>query len=129
MDGELENLIMTTATAENQPITCKMVKGLKVPDTAATDVIDLPSSYTLERILVDRKDTATSVDLERWPYLQEVVPTEVDADVEVLIGAICPRALKPLEVGVGEEGCPVAIRTLMGWVVYGPRFRKVHLSN
>ena len=47
----------------------------------------------------------------------------MDADVEVLIGANCPRALTPLEVRVGEEGCPVAIRTLLGWVVYGPRYR------
>ena len=31
--------------------------------------------------------------------------------------------LTPLEVRAGEEGCPFAIRTSLGWVVYGPRFR------
>ena len=123
MEGQSEHLIMTTATAENQRITCELVKGLKVSDTAAMNVIDLPPTYTLDRIPVDRKDTATSVDLERWPYLREVVPPEVDAGVEVLIGANCPQALTPLEVRADEEGCPVAIRTSLGWVVYGPRFR------
>ncbi|XP_043195315.1 uncharacterized protein LOC122366790 [Amphibalanus amphitrite] len=123
MEGETTELTMTTATAENQRISSTLVKGLKISDMAGKKVMDLPPSYTLQRIPVDRQDIATATDLERWPQLQEVVPPEVHADIELLIGANCPQALIPLEVRAGGEGCPFAIRTSLGWVVYGPRSR------
>ena len=123
IDGETTELTMTTATAENQLISSKLVKGLKISDMAGKKLMDLPPSYTLQKIPVDRQDIATAMDLEHWPKLQEIVPPEKDADIGVLIGANCPQALTPLEVRAGEDGCPFAIRTSLGWVVYGPRFR------
>ena len=123
VDGVATQLTMTTATTENQGVSSNLVKGLKISDIEANNVMDLPTSYTLGRIPVDVRDIATSTDLEKWPHLQEVVPCPLDAEIEVLIGANCPQALIPLEVRSGEEGCPFAIRTALGWVVYGPRLR------
>ncbi|XP_043206561.1 uncharacterized protein LOC122381675 [Amphibalanus amphitrite] len=121
MDGKVEDLTMTTATAVNQKITSKMVKGLKISDTRGSNVIPMPRLYTLDKVPVDHSDIARIEDLRRWPHLQEVVAERVDVDIGLLIGANCPQALVPLEVRSAEEGCPFAVRTALGWVVYGPR--------
>ena len=123
IDGEATHLTMTTATTENQWISTTLVKGLKISDIEEQNVMNMPPSYTLDRIPVDFKDIATSKDLTRWPQLREIMPCPVDAEIGILIGANCPWALTPLEVREGEEGCPFALRTALGWVVYGPRAR------
>ena len=43
-----------------------------------------------------------------------------NAEIGLLIGSNCPKAIKPQEVIPGNERDPYAIRTLLGWGIIGP---------
>ncbi|XP_043247468.1 uncharacterized protein LOC122394566 [Amphibalanus amphitrite] len=101
----------------------QVVHGLVVKDHKGETEFELPPTYSkadipAERQLIPRRDTTAE-----WPHLQEVagqLPEYVpDAEVGILIGINCPRALKPLEVVTGGDNDPWAIRTSLGWSVIG----------
>ncbi|XDV45657.1 hypothetical protein PO909_013717 [Leuciscus waleckii] len=59
-------------------------------------------------------------DIQKWPYLNEVRLPEIEADVGLLIGANCSRAMEPWHVINAEDGGPYAVKTAIGWVMNGP---------
>ncbi|XP_072768487.1 uncharacterized protein [Nerophis lumbriciformis] len=59
-------------------------------------------------------------DLKHWPYLNHITLPEIDSDIDLLIGTNASKVLEPWEVVNSQEDGPYAVRTLLGWVIYGP---------
>ena len=59
-------------------------------------------------------------DLLQWTHLKDVKLTEIDSEVDLLIGTNVPRALEPWEVIRSADGGPYAVKTILGWTVNGP---------
>ena len=47
------------------------------------------------------------------------MPFDTEAKIGVLIGANCPRRIKPHEVILGNDNDPYAKRTALGWEIIG----------
>ena len=45
---------------------------------------------------------------------------EIDADIDLLLGANAPRALEPRQIINAEDIGPYAVRTVFEWVINGP---------
>lgn len=82
--------------------------------------VKLPKVYTQDAIPVSKENMATQDDLSKWPYLKEFKLMEIDADIDLLIGANAPRAFEPWQTIVGEDSGPYAVKTVLGWVINGP---------
>ena len=113
---------MMTTTAENQPVQCKVVDGLSISGLDAASMIQLPPTYTLNKIPMKHEDMATPEDVERWMHLKGISTTQTNAEIGIMIGGNCPEALCPLETRTGAAGEPFAFRSRLGWTVRGPRW-------
>ena len=119
-----EEVALEVNTMTGRTVTrSQVIQGLVVEDLAGDVQVELPPTYSkedipVERQLIPRRDTTAE-----WTHLQHVaesLPEYLpDADVGILIGINCPRALKPLEVVTGGDIEPWAIRTCLGWSVVG----------
>ena len=82
--------------------------------------INLPDTFSRERIPIDRDDVPTAEALREWEYLEDVVrtmPGVKDIPLGLLIGGDCPKALEPVEVIPSQGDGPYAKRTRLGWCV------------
>jgi len=60
-------------------------------------------------------------DLRKWPHLQGLTVTEVESnEVGILIGVNVPECQVHYEARIGREGEPFAVRTVLGWSIFGP---------
>ena len=59
----------------------------------------------------------------KWPHLESIaghlMPLDTEAEIGLLIGANCPRAIKPHEVILGNDDDPYVKRTALGWGIIG----------
>ena len=59
--------------------------------------------------------------LSKWEHLYDIqLPEIVGEEVALLIEANVPEAQIHVEVGIGREGEPYAVRTLLRWAIMGP---------
>ena len=77
---------------------------------------------TTHSLPVSRRHIATNEDLRRWPHLDDIsLPDTGDKKVTILIGGDRPDIIdKQLDKREGEHGEPIAVKTPLGWTVYGP---------
>ena len=74
---------------------------------------------------MNRDDIPSQEDIARWNHLEGVKIPKLPSDyyqiedVTVMIGTNIPTASAPLEVVLGDEGEPYALRSQLGWVIYG----------
>ena len=95
------------------------VDGLKSSTTSGFDAewINIPSAYTMDKMLVDFSTIVTLENIKKWKYLQEIAEEVSHIDnvkVQLLIGANCTRALEPVQVIASKDGGPFAMKTLLG---------------
>ena len=95
------------------------VDGLKFSTTSGFDAewINIPSAYTMDKMLVDFSTIVTLENIKKWKYLQEIAEEISHIDnvkVQLLIGANCTRALEPVQVIASKDGGPFAMKTLLG---------------
>ena len=122
MTGDSTRLSMTTAASEDKLVDARLAKGLGIQGfDDSTAVMEMPPTFTLDKIPVKREDIATVEDVQSWPHLNGVPLPDVDAEIGLMIGVNCPRLLAPIEVRSGSGNGPIACRTALGWVIYGPR--------
>lgn len=122
LNGESINLEVNTMNGK-AVTKSEVMHGLIVEDFKGEVEIELPSTYSkgdipADRDLIPRRDTTA-----KWRHL-EAVSRELpeyfpDAEIGILIGLNCPKAIKPLEVVAGDDNEPWAIRTSLGWSVVG----------
>ena len=82
--------------------------------------INLHQVFSVEKLPIETCTVFSSSDLAFLNHLKDIdLPELVDKSLEVLIGMDCKSALKPLECRSEAINEPDAIRTPLGWVVYG----------
>ena len=82
----------------------------------------IPTAYEWPRIPNSTGEFANSVNIEDYPHLSSIVdmlPPPLDIPVGLLIGANCATATFPLESIKGAENQPYAVRSKLGWMVFG----------
>ncbi len=62
-----------------------------------------------------RSGQPESVNVGQWEHLQGIHLQDVVSDVTLLIGQDATQALIPLEVRLGSDNEPYAVRTALGW--------------
>ena len=72
---------------------------------------------------VTLRDAPSQGDLNKWNHLKHIkLPDSRNSDipkVTLMIGVNVPAASTPLEMSAGNLGDPYAMRTPLGWLVYG----------
>ena len=100
------------------------IDGLMVQRLDRRVQVELPKAYARESIPSRRDQIPTPEVADKWPHLQKIrdkiPPYEKDAEIGLLIGCNCPKAIKPKEVKHGTSEDPYAVRTLLGWSIVGP---------
>ena len=81
--------------------------------------IRLPSVYTMNKLPLCKRDVPKPEDLRKWPRLDAVDMLKLDCDVGLMIGNNIPEAVEPWEVLHGKLGEPFAVKTKLGWKVWG----------
>ena len=84
--------------------------------------------FRLEHVLttnslpVTPKHMATNEEIRRWPHFHDIcLPETGDKKVTILIGSDRPDIIgQQLDKREGECGQPCAVKTPLGWTVYGP---------
>ncbi len=99
---------------------------LQVSDLEGSTFIDLPDVYLQESMPVTVKDAPKQEDLDRWKHLRDIRLPELNRsrhhiipEVTIMLGSNVPATSQPLEVKSGDIGEPYAIRSILGWMVYG----------
>ena len=89
--------------------------------TSRQNVVNMPNVYALDKFPSLLYSIATPEEVGRWDHLKDItVPNLRNTDVTMLIGQDVPHAIAPLEVRLGKDYEPYAIRTYLGWVINGP---------
>ena len=99
--------------------TAIVIDGLKVSSAnGKEDWIKLPKLYTRMQIPVERGEIETPGKIAKWDYLKvisEEITQSDDVQVDLLIGANCPKALEPLKVISSVGSGPYAYQARLGW--------------
>ena len=122
VDGPDVELELSTVFG-HKTTTSKRVNGLMVRGVSETSEIILPKTYTRDVILARRSQIPRHETALKWPHLESIashlMPLDTEAEIGLLIGANCPRAIKPHEVILGNDDNPYAKRTALGWGIIG----------
>ena len=113
-------LSVTTMAKDPLNVWTAAVEGLVMSDMDENDDIHLPVVFSLDSIPVSKEEVCRLEDITDWPYLHDVVPEDIDAEVGLLVGINVPSALEPVDFIPSRGGGPFAVRTRLGWVVNGP---------
>ena len=112
--GKKTKLSLTTMHGEGPPVQCSVVE---------LEVFD-PDNQNGAELSVRSDCIGKQEDVERWPYLRDIVIPHINAEIGLLIGSDVPEILQPYEVRLSENGGPYASKTLLGWVLNGPLGRE-----
>ena len=121
-EGEPSSLQLSTMAGKSI-VKTHAVRDLIVQPVEGDEEVALPTSYSrsdipADRGLIPRKDT-----VQRWAHLREVgqqlPPYFEEAEIGILIGINCAKAVKPLQIVSGEDQEPWAMKTILGWSVVG----------
>ena len=124
--GKEISLSLSTMSGANQIIKASKVSDLAVEAFGGGDVVQLPSVYTRSIMPCETAHIATSDKVRAWPHLKFLTSvlekSPLDADIALLIGYDCPKALMPTEIVAPPAGdaSPYAVKTALGWSVVGP---------
>ena len=113
-------LSITTIANDPLNVLTAAVEGLTVMDIDENHAIHLPVVFSVDKIPASREEVCRQDDLTDWPYLHDVVPDDIDAEVDLLIGVNVPAALEPVDFIPSRDGGPFAVKTKLGWMVHGP---------
>ncbi|XP_064631672.1 uncharacterized protein LOC135489964 [Lineus longissimus] len=119
--GHKVNFRLSTVAGE-EVISCDKISGLIVRGLTDKEAIQLPGTFSSDCIPANRDQIPVPDSVSKWPHLQGVaahLTPKLDAEIGLLIGANCARAIKPRELVHGREDEPYAVKTALGWGVIG----------
>ena len=127
------SLLLKTLNHEEVIHSSVVVDKLQVGGMDGRTFIDLPEVYIKNNIPITCEDMSTQEDVQQWPHLSDLPLPKLYGrsipKVTMIIGIDVPAAAAPLGVVTGRPGDPYAIKTSLGWVVYGvPGKPKDHLD-
>ena len=120
--GEQVILHLSTMAGKTRVVTQRVI-NLSVQGVNSSDRIMLPVTYSrdaipAERWLIPKRETTRN-----WRHLshleEKLPPYFPDAEIGLLIGVNCPRAVRPKEVVSGNSDDPWAMKTELGWSIVG----------
>ena len=94
--------------------------------------VQLPSAYEWNDIPNSTGEFANSTNIMEQPHLKHLadqLPPPMDIPVGLLIGANCTSASFPLEAIRSGKNEPYALKTEIGWAVYGVKEEARHKSK
>ncbi|CAH8638238.1 unnamed protein product [Schistosoma rodhaini] len=119
LEGESKTLLLKTLDSQST-FHCKEVQ-IEVSSLDSSSSFRIPKVWTVERLPLLRRTVPTTSQMVSWSHLRGVtLPTVDDEDVKVLIGCNVPEAHEIEEKRVGKSNEPYAIKTPLGWTLFGP---------
>ncbi len=116
-------LIIKTLNSEQMIDTHVILDDLQIGSLDGKFYTDLPTVYMKEDMPVTLEDAPTQSDLNCWNHLRQIkLPNSRDIDiprVTMMIGINVPAVSTPVQTTSAKLGDPYAIRTPLGWLVYG----------
>jgi hypothetical protein len=119
-------LFLKTLNLEQTQDTEVTYDELQVGSIDGTSFIDLPDIYLRDEIPVSEREIPKQHHLNNWEHLADIDLPKLSSSscpclskVSLLIGMNVPAATTPLETRIGTVGEPYAIRSPLGWLVYG----------
>ena len=93
--------------------------NLEVYDLEDNVFFNLPAVITRPNIPDTSHDAVNQADIDKWPHLVGVTIPTIKANVDLLIGSDNNKVIEPKEVKRSVNGGPYAVKTPLGWVLYG----------
>ena len=108
---------------QNAHVETRKISGLEVLDHHRECVVKMPVAFTRELVSANRSQIPKPEVAREWQHLKPIAdkltPYHPDAEISILIGNNCPKAIRPREIVAGEDDEPYAQRTILGWGVIG----------
>ena len=118
-----QQLSLTTMHQQNAHVETRKISGLEVLDHHRECVVKMPVAFTRELVSANRSQIPKPEVAREWQHLKPIAdkltPYHPDAEISILIGNNCPKAIRPREIVAGEDDEPYAQRTILGWGVIG----------
>ena len=99
---------------------------IQIGNLHGDEFIDLPDIYIKEDMPITEEDIPKQEDLNKLTHLQSIslpdlqgIEYPVIPKVSFKIGNNVPAASQPIETKTGKLGEPYAIKSPLGWLVYG----------
>ena len=112
--------ILLRTMGQEKVVSSHIVTNLEIAGLDTDCFCALPELFTQKCMPVHRGNIPKQEDLDKWTHLKDVKLTEIDSEVDLLIGTNVPRALEPWEVIRGADRAPYGVKTVLGWTVNGP---------
>ena len=123
VEGQEVTLELKTVTGQSV-VSSSAVQDLVVESAQGGDAVALPQCFSREVIPADRASIPRRESARRWPHLRSVADQlplyHPSAEIGLLIGANCPKAVKPRDAITGSDDDPWAVRSVLGWGIVGP---------
>ena len=123
LQGPSTELLLTTMQQHNARVKTRKISGLEILDYHRECVIKLPVAFTRDLVSANRSQIPKPEVAREWkhlkPFADKLTPYHPDAEISILIGNNCPRAIRPREIVAGEDDEPYTQRTVLGWGVIG----------
>ena len=97
--------------------------GLNVCALDGSETLYMEKVWSVENLPISAEGVPTTNDIKQWPHLVGVdIPVINTDEVGLLIGSNVPEAFWVQEQRRGGRGQPYAVRSPLGWSVFGPMF-------
>lgn len=128
LDGVPEQLAISTITNTDQVVNFQCVSFTLSPADGYGEDIDIDEAYVLSKLNQSEQVLPESVDISKYPHLQDLKFPEVDVKrVSILVGSNAPKAHLQREVRApAEKNNPYGYRYPLGWTMAGPLADKRH---
>ena len=118
LDGPSTELLLTTMQEQNARVKTSKISGLEVRDYRRECVVKMPVAFSREVVSANRSQIPKPEVAREWEHLKSVAdrltPYHPDAEISILIGNNCPKAIRPREIVAGNDDEPYALRTALG---------------
>ncbi|CAH8595656.1 unnamed protein product [Schistosoma guineensis] len=112
---------ITIKTVNGNKLSRSTTKAFKAYSLNGDECICIEQAVVVDDLPVHRPRVPVKDSAKKWPHLIDLPWTEsVDGEVMLLIGCDVPEAHWVLDQRLGGRKSPYAIRTLLGWVLFGP---------
>lgn len=85
-----------------------------------TESVNIESAVVVRRLSKMLPARMLSERIKYWPELADILIKEIEGDILVLIGCDVPETRWIMEQRPDERMNPYTVRTMLGWVVFGP---------
>ena len=117
---EVEKQFSLTTLNEEKRYRNSLEVNLEVSSLNNEHSISLEGVWSMEALPVSSKATPVE-DLKKWTHLSDLEFPRIETeDIMLLIGADMPEAFWVMEERRGERGEPCAIKSPLGWALFGP---------